>query len=409
MDTKGDWTVGNSARKNLITMTALNGLFYFAWAWGCYQTVYLQNNGMTSADIGILNAVSSVVAIFAATFWGIISDKINSIKITSIANFVILAITTALLPFLPARGTYATGMFIAYCAVITFTRSPSFTLMDNITVRNCAAGGLSYGAVRSFGSVTYTIGSVIISLLLPYIGVGSTFWIYGILMIPTIICLTRCNDPKVITGGKKAGLDRESMKQLFSNYYYITFLLFIMLYFIPRTAEYSFVSYFMEERGIPLDNMGILLAVRAAVEVPFLFFIGVIRKRFKLKHLLMIASLFVAVECLGLGLMADDFGSLLFFSSFFGMGNGIFMGVVSDYLFRLAPDAVKATAQSIYASVSAASSIIGNLLGGFAYAALGGMVFYVVMGVIVLISVAMLGATLYIGQKKGISHPADEI
>ena len=155
--------------KELISLVGLNGFFYFAWSWGCYQTLYLQENGMTTSDIGILNAVSSVVAIFASTFWGVISDKINSIKKTMIANFGILFVFTLLLPVLPAQGKYAAIMFIVYCALLTFARTPSFTLMDNISVRNCAASGLNYGAIRSFGSLTYTIGSMIISVVMPII------------------------------------------------------------------------------------------------------------------------------------------------------------------------------------------------------------------------------------------------
>ena len=399
----------NTAKRNLITMTLLNGLFYFAWAWGSYQTVYLQNNGMTSADIGVLNAVSSVVAIFASTFWGMISDRINSIKKTMLINFIIMAVTTAALPLLPAKATYATVMFIAYCSVITFTRTPAFTLLDNISIRNCMANGISYGAVRSFGSLTYTVGCVLISAALPYIGVAKLFWIYSLLMIPTILCLCACDDPKVVSMSKKTGPSKESMKQLFGSYYYITFLVFVMLYFIPRTSEYSFVTYFMEERGIPLDNLGVLMAVRAVVEIPFLFFISAIRKFIKLKYLIMVAATFVAVECLGLGLLANSFASVLFFSSFFGIGNGIFIGVISDYLFSLAPDELKATAQSIYASVSSASAILGNLLGGYAYALLGATAYYVVLGVTILASVAVLWLTTYIGKKRGIANPADEL
>lgn len=399
----------SQGKKNLITVVALNALFYFAWAWGCYQTVYLQENGMSSADIGILNAVSSVVAIFASTFWGMISDRINSIKKTTFINFIILAVTTVILPLLPAKATYATGMFIIYCAIITFTRTPSFTLMDNITVRNAAAIGVSYGAVRSVGSLTYTVGSVIVSAVLPFVGTGNTFWISSLLMIPTILCLAMCNDPKVAAAKAKSGPDKGSLKMLFKSYYYVTFLIFTMLYFIPRTSEYSFLTYFMEERGIALDNLGIIMAVRAVVEIPFLFFISAIRKRIKLKYLIMVAATFIAVECLGLGLLTNSFGTLLFFSAFFGIGNGIFIGVISDYLFLLAPDEVKATAQSIYASVSAASSILGNLLGGYAYELLGGVAYYIVLGVTILMSVAVLWVTTYIGKKRGIPNPADEI
>ena len=193
--------------KELLSMVGLNGFFYFAWSWGSYQTLYLQENGMTTADIGILNAVSSVVAIFASTFWGVISDRINSIKKTMIANFLFLTVFTFALPLLPAQAKYSAVMFIVYCAMLTFARTPSFTLMDNISVRNCTASGLNYGAIRSFGSLTYTVGSIIISFLMPVITVKNTFIISAFMMIPTLLCLFWCNDPKVVLTKKHSGPD----------------------------------------------------------------------------------------------------------------------------------------------------------------------------------------------------------
>lgn len=399
-----------SANRDLTVLIGLNGLFYFAWAWGSYQTVYLQECGMSSSDIGILNAVSSVVAIFASTFWGMISDRINSIKKTIIINFICLTTTVAILPMLPAAARYASVMFIIHCAIITFSRSPSFTLMDNITVRNCNNMGLNYGAIRSVGSLTYTLGSILVSALMPFMGVRNTFVISACLMLPTIGCVLLTADPKVaVLKGKKAGPDKESFKKLFKSYYYVTFLIFTALYFIPRTSEYSFLSYFMEEQGIPLDNYGFIMAVRAGLEIPFLFFISKIRKKIHLRTLIVIASCFIACECLGLGLLTDSFAEVLLFSACFGTGNGIFIGVISVYLFRLAPEELKATAQSIYASVSAAASIVGNLVGGFAYELLGGKSFYLILGIGIIMSAALLCMTAFIGKQKNIPDPTAEL
>ncbi len=400
----------NSNTKALFSLVGINAMFYFAWAWGSYQTIYLQESGMSSSDIGILNAVSSVVAIFASTFWGMISDRINSIKKTTIANFICLTVTVAILPLLPATAKYASVMFIIYCAVINFSRSPSFTLMDNMTVRNCNNSGLNYGAIRSVGSLTYTLGSVLVSALLPFITSKNTFIVSALLMLPTIGFLLMNPDPKVaLATGKKAGPNKESLRKLFKSYYYVTFLVFTLLYFIPRTSEYSFLSYFMQEQNIPLDNYGFIMAVRAGLEIPFLFFISHIRKKIHLRTLIIIAAVCIAGECLGLGLLTNSFGGVLLFSGFFGIGNGIFIGVISVYLFRLAPEELKATAQSIYASVSAASSIIGNLLGGFAYELLGGKVYYIVLGSTILASVALLWLTAYIGKKKNIPDPTEAL
>lgn len=395
--------------KGLLSLIGLNGFFYFAWSWGCYQTLYLQENGMTTSDIGILNAVSSVVAIFASTFWGVISDKINSIKKTMIANFLILIVFTLILPLLPAQGKHSAVMFIIYCAILTFTRTPSFTLMDNISVRNCAAEGLNYGAIRSFGSLTYTVGSILISFLMPIITVKNTFVVSALLMIPTLLCLLLCSDPKVVVTKTKTGPDKDSLKKLFKSYYYVTFLAFALLFFIPRAGEFAFLTYFMKDYSIPLENVGLIMAIRAGLEIPFLFFISFIRKKIRLKHLIMIAAVCVAIECLGLGLLARSFGTVLFFSAFFGLGNGIFIGVISVYLFRLAPEELKATAQSIYASVTSISAILGNLLGGFAYEMFGGASFYIILGSTVVLSCVVLWLTTYIGQKKGIINPADAL
>ena len=165
----------------------------------------------------------------------------------------------------------------------------------------------------------------------------------------------------------------------------------------------------MEEYRIPLENIGLIMAIRAGLEIPFLFFISAIRRKIRLKHLILLSAVCVAIECLGLGLFARSFGSVLFFSAFFGIGNGFFIGSISVYLFRLAPEELKATAQSIYASVTAASSILGNLLGGFAYEMFGGACFYVMLGSTVVLSCIVLWLTTYIGRKKGILNPADEL
>ena len=399
----------NKFSKELLSLVGLNGFFYFAWSWGCYQTLYLQENGMTTSDIGMLNAVTSVVAIFASTFWGVISDKINSIKKTMIANFLFLIVFTLFLPLLPTEAKYSTVMFIIYCSMLTFARSPSFTLMDNISIRNCTSSGLNYGAIRSFGSLTYTVGSILVAAVMSIISVKNTFVISALMMIPTLLFLLMCTDPKVVLTKKKAGPDKESIKKLFKSYYYVTFLVFALLFFIPRAGEFAFLTYFMEDYNIPLDNVGLIMAIRAGLEIPFLFFINAIRKKIHLKHLIIISAVCVAVECLGFGLLARDFASVLVFSAFFGLGNGIFIGVISVYLFRLAPEELKATAQSIYASVTSISSILGNLLGGFAYEMFGGSTFYIILGSTVVLSCIVLWLTTYIGKRKGLVNPADEL
>lgn len=392
----------------MLNLLAIQGLFWFGWSFASYQTVYLQNNGMTTADIGVLNAVSSIVGIFASALWGLIADRINSIKKTFIVDLILSALFIAVIPFLPAKARYASTMFIIYCAAANFAKAPIGTLLDNLTIRNCAAYSLNYGPIRAFGSFTYTIGSALCTMLLATLSVQWTFWLTSILLIPPILCLFFAYDPKVVKPAKAKG-GKGDMKALFGNYYYITFLIFIAALYIPLSTEGAFITYLMEEKGIPNTNYGLFLAVRALMEVPLLLCIRQLRQRIKLKYIVMAACVLMGVECLLQGLFANSFQQILLFACFFGFGNGLFIGSASMYVYKLAPDSLKASAQSFYAAVTSAASILGHLLGGFVYAALGGATFYITIGIAHIAAVGFFILTHIIGKNKGLTNTADEL
>jgi len=392
--------------KGMLNLLGIQGLFWFGWSFAGFQTVYLQNNGMTSSDIGILNSVSSIVGIFAAALWGIIADRINSVKITFIVSLVLSAISVAVMPLLPAHAQYAATMFIIYCAAANLVRNPLGTLLDNLTIRNCTAQHLNYGPIRAFGSFTYTIANTLCTLMLRRMDVKWTFWLTFLFMIPPIIFVCYAHDPKVIVAPRQKG-DKSDLKALFGNYYYITFLVFMALLYIPLSTEGAFITYLMAEKGIPNTNIGLFNAVRAFLEIPFLFFIVKIRRRFKLKYIVMAACALMGVECLFLGLFADTFSKIILFACIYGLGSGLFIGSVSMYVYKLAPDSLKASAQSFYASVVSAAAIIGHLVGGFAYDLLGGSVFYVVIGTGIIAVVGFFALTHLWGKMKGCENPAD--
>ena len=72
--------LGPAGRHSLILL-GVTGLFWFAWAFGCYQSVYLQSVGFSASNLGVLNAASSAVTIASVSFWGMVSDRFGSIQI----------------------------------------------------------------------------------------------------------------------------------------------------------------------------------------------------------------------------------------------------------------------------------------------------------------------------------------
>ena len=212
----------------------------------------------------------------------------------------------------------------------------------------------------------------------------------GIVMIPAIVLVFFCFEPQSGTRAKKS---RMGTKELFRNYRFVTFLLFSFFFYIAIAFESNFLPYLMSDIGIDSTNIGVILSIRALMEIPFLFFIANLRRRFKLRHLIMLAAVLMGVECLLLGFFVSSLPQFIVFAMFFGLGNGAFLGTSTNYIYELAPAHLRATAHGLFISVSQVAGILGNLLGGFLFDAVGGKPFYLIAGALLFFSVLVFAAS----------------
>lgn len=382
--------------KQALLLIGVNGLFWFAWAFGCYQTVYLQKIGFSASQLGILNAISSGVGIASVSFWGMVSDRIGSLRKVLTTILVCAGVLYALTPVVPTIP----AVLMAFLPAVNFFRGSSSTFAENILVRNCNELRLNFGVLRSVGSFLFTVGSIIISFLLPSVGVENTFWITGIFMIPVVIFTVFVREPNARPTAPK-GEKKEKLNpgELFHKKAYVMFLVFTFLFYIAASCESNFIPYFMSSAGIPSESYGVILAYRALLEIPCLLLMVRLRRRFPLRSLVAAAALLMAVECLGFGLFANSLPTMILFSTFFGLGNGLFIGSSLNYVYELAPSHLKASAQAFYAAISSVAGILGNLLGGVIFDLIGAKPFYLVIAGMYVLSVAVFVLS-FTGKKR---------
>lgn len=374
--------LGDRGRQALI-LVGVNGIFWFAWAFGCYQTVYLQNIGFSASSMGIVNALSSAVGIASVAFWGMASDRVGSLRKILITVLGCGAIFYAMIPLVPKEAHL---LLMCVIPAINFFRGSMSTYAENILVRNCNELRLNYGALRSIGSILFTIGSLIIASWLPKLGVQHTFWITGIFMLIPIVLTFFAREPqgkmvKKKSNGendetKRAGLD---LSELFKNRAYVAFLVFGFIFYIAVACEGNFLPYYMESIGVDSQKYGIILAYRALLEVPFLVLMVKLRRKFQLKVLVLGAVILFSLESLGFGLFANSLTTMIIFCTFFGLGNGLFIGSSLNYVYELAPSHLKASAQAFFTSISSVAGILGNLVGGLIFDTIGAKPFYLLV------------------------------
>ena len=174
--------------------------------------------------------------------------------------------------------------------------------------------------------------------------------------------------------------------ELFQNRAYLLFLGFSLIFYICTTCEANYIPYFMAAVDVPSEQYGVLMGYRALFEVPFLLLMVRLRRRFPLRILVIFSPVLMALECLGFFLFARSLPTILLFCTFYGLGNGLFIGSSLNYLYELAPDHLKASAQAFFVAVSSVAGILGNLLGGVLFDGVGAAPFYAVVAGLFLLS-----------------------
>lgn len=156
----------------------------------------------------------------------------------------------------------------------------------------------------------------------------------------------------------------------------MAFLGFGFIFYIAVACEGNFLPYYMASINVDSKQYGIILALRATMEIPFLLFMIRLRRKFPLRVLILGSSLLMGIECLGLGLLANSLPTMMLFCMFFGLGNGLFIGSSLNYVYELAPSHLKASAQAFFTSMASVAGILGNLIGGRIFDAIGAKTFY---------------------------------
>lgn len=387
------------ARQALV-LTVFCGLYWMAGSFSTYQAVYLQQIGFSASRLGLLNAVCSGVTIASVSFWGMVSDKIGSLRRVFITILVGSGVLFSLIPQIPADLPLSPLLLLIFVPIVSFFRGPTNTFSENLLVRNCNELRLNYGALRSLGSFTFMVGSVLISALVSTCGVEISFYFYSGMILLVVIFVLMAREPTSRGAAKKG--EKLDVGRLFHSRPYMMFLVFTFMFYIAATCEATFIPYFMEGVGVSSQSYGLILAYRATLEIPMLLLMTKLRRRFSLQKLLIWAALLMGLECIGFCFFTNGLPLMLLFCTFFGLGNGLYIGSSLNYVYELAPEDLKASAQAFFAAVSSVAGILGNLIGGIVFDAVSAKPFYLIVSALYCVSAVIFILSLIKRKEKAL-------
>lgn len=344
--------------KGLITLKSL--YFFFFAGIGVYFTfinVYYRSIGLSGVQIGLINTVGPLVAIFGMIGWGLLNDWLGKTRLL----FGIAVLGT----ILSALGISAVTAFTAILPLVclySLFNSPISPLIDSTTLSVLGENRDRYGMQRVWGSFGFILTSFSAGFLFERLGLHVIFIFYSVVMAFLLLASFGLPQQPIRLGGSPfAGLGQMLRQPL-----WLLFAASIFVLGLAISGMLSFLAVAMKVMGASESLIGISSTMAAASEIPIMLFSAVLLRRAGSLRLLAIAFFVYGVRAFLYSIMPSPewvpYINLLNGASF-----GIFWIGAVTYANDLAPENLKTTAQSMMFSTINLAFVVGAVSSGWLF------------------------------------------
>ena len=346
-----------------------------------FIVLYYQGLGFTGTQIGLLTGLTPLITFFSAPLWTGLADATRQHRL--MMSLAILAGVITLFVF-PLLNSFVPVLLIAI--LLNIFVAPVTPFADSATMFMLADEKEMYGRIRLGGTIGYGLAAPIAGVLVQNYGLKFAFW-----GCATLFLLGFIVSQKLVYSQLKADDPaRGRVRTLLTN---PRWLLFLMMAFAGGSALAVLNNYFfpyMKELGANESTMGFALTVGTISEIPVLFFGNRLIKRLRSYGLFTLSMVVTGLRMLLLAASVTP-GLVLFLQLLNGLTFPAMLMAGVSYTDENAPAGMSTTAQGLFsAMVFGFGMAVGGLIGGPLLENVGGRGLYLVFGVAVLATVAIV-------------------
>lgn len=349
-----------------------------------FLPLYLKNKGLNGTEIGWVLAVGPLAAIFAQPFWGYLSDKYKTVKRILLICIIGLLFSSVL--FFQMNSLIA---IILAGAVFYFFTSPIGALGDSLAQRRADTLKVSFGGIRTWGSIGFATSSLIVGEILASIGIQYMIWPYLFFGTAALLVVFRLKDVKV----ESDPIQLKDVSQIITNKPFVIFLAIIMFITISHRANDSYIGLYIAQLGGSEGMVGLAWFVGVASEALIFALAGKWFRKYHTLVFIIFAGVVYSTRWFIYASIEDPI-YIIGLQFLHGVTFGVFYLAAFQYITRLIPTLLQSTGHLVFFAVFfGVSGIIGSLVGGALMDSFGGETLYLVMGCLSLTGTILL--TLY--------------
>jgi PPP family 3-phenylpropionic acid transporter len=374
----------------------LSGSLFFSFylALGAFMpfiNLYYERMGLSGRQIGLLTAIPIFVSSIAVLLWSSLADTLHWHRRILRTGLLLSAAAILLL----STATTFEGL-LGYIVLYAFFSSCVVPLLDSWALEAAETSKRSYGELRLWGAVGWSISTVLVGLIVQYYEIRWIFYAYaGLLLFTFTIALFQPRRKLVERHSLWHGL-----KTILLEKALLLFLLAIFLVFLTLNAINTFFSIYLDAIGASEGAIGLAWAIASLSEIPVMLFSGRIARRIGAAGLLKIAFTVFAIRWLLFSFITTPVPALLV-QTLAGLSFGTYLVGAVTYINQRTPAGLSTTAQALLNLVSfGLGSVSGSLLGGYLVETITFASFFRLLALIVLLAFALFLASQRLGRNN---------
>lgn len=357
-------------------------LFAMIAAAGPYFQLLLRARGFDKAQIGLLLGLAAGAGLLGPLLAGHLADRLG--KRRTVLTICLVAYACLFIP-MAMNSSFALAVFLVLG--IGLVARTSVPLTDAMAASELPNPAEQYGPTRVWGSIGYVAALVVIAAFNLVDEDSSASILRGVLATVGLAVISsrmlpdrhRPEHVSAIPKGTPTGFDA-------------VFWLFVAAaacHQFGMASHYSFFALYLRE-SMGMGKAAWTWAIGATVEIPFMFFSGVLIKRFGIVRIMMLAMSLVSVRLLAYS-ASPGLWPVLAVQVVHGITFATFHAATIEFLRRKIAAPRRAWAMALYVSLAGGlPSLVGSSLGGYIVDRFGYAPMYLVYAFVPLIGVGLL-------------------
>jgi PPP family 3-phenylpropionic acid transporter len=351
-----------------------------------FMPVWLDWKGLTSGEISAVIAAPLFLRALVTPTVAVAADRSRQHR-----RYLILLGWAALAFVMVMPLSHGFWPILVFVVLLVICNSTSMPLIDTIAVQGTRARGLDYGRLRLWGSLSFVAASFVGGIAISAFGGGAGVWLIAVgcvLTLAAAYALPASNRSNVLAIETAPPLWKAvEPRELLASREFQLFLIAAGFVQAAHATFFTFGTLLWQKQGLSGAWCGTLWAIGVFAEVLLFSFSGRVATKFGAARLIAIGAVGSIVRWLALA-AEPNLAVLVSLQLLHGVTYGASHIGAMHFVHDAVPQDNSASAQALYATVSAGVAMgVATLIAGYVYA-WGGALSYVAMAAIAALSLA---------------------